>query len=105
MIVVVDRHGIRVEQPDDFGHLHISTQLDDEALGGVLKRHAFGDTFAGGSAVLDVESMREMARATATSTDWDEGWLSMVGYATDHGWITEDGRGVQVHVERESLHS
>ena len=49
---------------------------------------------------LDLAVLRSRAQLVATAEDWAQRWEAMVRFAEDRGWLSADGRSVQVHVER-----
>ena len=40
------------------------------------------------------------AKLIATAPDWAQRWAEMTAYAQRKGWLSQDSRSVQVHIER-----
>jgi hypothetical protein len=100
MIVVLRADGATVRDADDCGRLHLETGLDDEAVRAALTTTGTGRLADDGTAWLDLGVLRGRAEAAATAPDWTERWTAMVAYAERKGWLSADGRAVQVHLER-----
>jgi hypothetical protein len=100
MIVRVGKDGAVVTDADDCGRLHLETDLDGAALRTALTITGTGDLVDADTAHLDLAVLRSRAALIATAPDWAERWSAMTGYAQGRGWLSEDGRTVEVHVER-----
>lgn len=100
MIVRVGKDGAVVRDADDCGRLHLESDLDEAALRTALRTTGTGELVDADNAHLDLGVLRSRAALLATAPDWAERWSAMTGYAEKKGWLSEDGRSVQVHVER-----
>ena len=87
---------------DDCTRLHVESDLDGAALRAALRRTGTGEIGEGENAWLDLAVLRSRAALLATEPDWSERWSAMTAYAERKGWLSDDGRSVQVHVERSS---
>ncbi len=102
MILSFESDGAVVRDADDCTRLHLETDLDATALGRALKRTGTGEIGEGDNAWLDLAVLRSRASLLAAVPDWAERWSAMTAYAEREGWLSEDGRSVQVHVVRHS---
>lgn len=100
MIVRVGKDGAVVRDADDCARLHLETDLDEAALRAALKNTGTGELVDAENVHLDLAVLRSRAALLATTPDWAQQWTAMTGYAQKKGWLSEDGRSVQVHVER-----
>ena len=100
MIVRLDADGLVVQDADDLGRLHLESALDAAGLDAALRATGSGEGAGADHALLDLAVLRSRARLAASAPDWPERWAGMVAYAERKGWLSEDGRSVQVHVER-----
>ncbi len=99
MILSLGSDGARVRDADDCTRLHLETDLGPAALGTVLRKTGTGAIGDGGDAWLDLAVLRSRAALLASAPDWAERWSAMTAYAQQKGWLSDDGRSVQVHVE------
>jgi hypothetical protein len=100
MIVRLAADGAVVQDADDCGRLHLETDLDDDGVRVALKTTGTGEPIDADTAWLDLGVLRSRAQILATAPDWAERWAGMTAYAQRKGWLSEDGRSVQVHIER-----
>jgi hypothetical protein len=100
VIVRLSAEGAVVQDADDLGRLHVQTDLDADGLRTALRTTGTGELVDGDTAMLDVAVLRSRAVLLATRPDWAERWADMIAYAERSGWLHEDGKCVQVHVER-----
>ncbi|MEJ2862130.1 hypothetical protein [Actinomycetospora flava] len=98
MIVQLSAGSATVAEPDDCTRLHVATSLPADAVGEALLGSGIGRLEAG-DALLDLETLRDRARAGAQEPDWDEKWAKMIDYARTKGWVTADDAAVRAHVE------
>ena len=102
MIVLLVPSGAVVRDADDCTRLHVESSLAAAALRTALRTTGTGDVGEDGNAWLDLATLRARAALLATAPDWAERWSAMTAYAQRKGWLSADGRAVQVHVERPS---
>lgn len=105
MIVELSAAGAVVRDADDCTRLHLETALEGTKLRAALLTTNTGAPVGGLSAegaavLLDLAVLRSRAKLVATADDWSQRWSAMVDYAGRKGWLSPDGRSVQVHVER-----
>jgi hypothetical protein len=100
VIVRLSAEGAVVREADELGRLHLETDLDADALRSALKTTGTGELVDVDTALLDVAVLRSRAALLAEAPDWAERWADMIAYAARKGWLSEDGRSVQVHVQR-----
>lgn len=100
MIVRVGKDGAVVRDADDCSRLHLETDLDEAGLRTALRTTGTGELVDAGTALLDLAVLRSRAALLATAPDWAQRWTAMTGLAAQEGRLSEDGRSVQVHVER-----
>jgi hypothetical protein len=100
VIVRLSAEGAVVQDADDLGRLHLQTDLDPDRLRTALKTTGTGELVDAETVLLDVAVLRSRAALLATTPDWAERWADMIAYAERKGWLLDDGRCVQVHVER-----
>lgn len=99
MIVRLTAAGAVVLDADDCTALHLETDLRDGKLRAALATTNTGEVH-GQDVLLDVAVLRSRAKLVATADDdWAERWSAMIEYARTKGWVSADGRSVQVHVE------
>ncbi|GAA3240536.1 hypothetical protein GCM10017691_42770 [Pseudonocardia petroleophila] len=100
MYVNLAADGAVVADADDCTRLHLATALDGAALRAALRDTGTGQVAPDGAVWLDVAVLRSRAQLVAMAEDWPQRWDGMIGYAEKAGWLSVDGRTVQVHVER-----
>jgi hypothetical protein len=100
VIVRLSAEGAVVQDADDLRRLHLWTDLDAEGLRTALKTTGTGELRDDDTALLDVAVLRSRAALLATDPDWAQKWAEMLAYAEHNGWLQDDGKCVQVHVER-----
>ncbi|OLT16146.1 hypothetical protein BJF78_14700 [Pseudonocardia sp. CNS-139] len=100
MIVRLSAAGVAVQDVDDLARLHVRTDLDADGLSAALETTGFGEPVDDDTVLLHVEALRSRAVLLTVASDWEARWTEMLAYAERKGWISKDGRSVQVHVER-----
>jgi hypothetical protein len=100
MIVRLAADGAVVQDADECGRLHLETDLDEAKAGIALKATGTGELVDADTALLDLGVLRSRAQLLVSDPQWSDKWEAMVAYAEREGWLSEDGRSVQVHVER-----
>jgi hypothetical protein len=100
MIVRLDSDGVVVQDADDCRRLHLETGLDTDGLRAALRHTGSGELVDARTALLDLAVLRSRALLAAHEPDWPRRWAEMVAHAERTGWLSPDGRSVQVHVER-----
>ncbi|MCF6508423.1 hypothetical protein E9549_13540 [Blastococcus sp. MG754426] len=95
-----ERPEARVVDVEDLGRLHLALGVvTDEEAGEALERSGLGRLRDAETAFLDVAALRAAAEPRATAGDWNTRWDGMIAGARAHGWLSEDGAQLQVHVE------
>ncbi|WP_219419338.1 hypothetical protein [Pseudonocardia nigra] len=100
MIVQLAAEGALVQEADDYGSLHLRTDLDADGVRTALRTTGTGELVDDGSAWLDLGVLRANAQLAATSPDWAQRWAEMIAEAERKGLLSEDGRAVRVAIER-----
>jgi hypothetical protein len=100
MIVRLAADGAVVHDADDCGRLHLETDLDAAGVRTALKTTGTGEPIDADNAWLDLGVLRSRAALLATAPDWAHRWAAMTDYAQRKGWLSDDGRAVQVHIVR-----
>jgi hypothetical protein len=100
VIVRLSAEGALVQDADDLGRLHLQTELDAAGVRTALATTGIGQPVDDATAWLDVAVLRSRAAPLVTAPDWAERWAGMIADAERNGWLSADGRSVQVHVER-----
>jgi hypothetical protein len=100
VIVRLAADGAVVQDADDCGRLHLQTDLDADGVRTALKTTGTGELIDADTAWLDLGVLRSRAQILVTAPDWAQRWADMTAYAERKGWLSEDGRSVQVHIER-----
>ncbi|OLT11876.1 hypothetical protein BJF78_25890 [Pseudonocardia sp. CNS-139] len=100
VIVQLTSAGVAVQDADDLGRLHLRTDLDADGLRAALLKTGTGALVDADNALLDVAVLRSRAALLTDAPDWADRWAGMLAYAERKGWLSADGRSVQVHVER-----
>jgi hypothetical protein len=100
MIVRLTAEGAVVRDADDLGRLHLHTDLDAEGVRTALTTTGSGELIDADTAWLDLGVLRSRAQLVATAPDWAQRWAEMTAYAERKGWLSQDARSVQVHIER-----
>jgi len=96
IVEVLGPDDVRVVDVDDLTRLHLALGVVDVAeADAALRAAGLGRLDGPDDAVLDTAALR----AAAQLQDTDPGWVGMLGYAEQHGWLVEDGAGIRVHVE------
>ncbi|MQA14887.1 MAG: hypothetical protein GEV09_12140 [Pseudonocardiaceae bacterium] len=100
MFVEVSPHGVAVREVDDLTRLHLQARdVDAQAVAAALRDSGSGELVDADTALLELDALRGRAEPASTLTDWPARWEAMIGYAGEKGWLSEDGRCVQVHIE------
>ncbi|KQS60684.1 hypothetical protein ASG36_07300 [Geodermatophilus sp. Leaf369] len=96
IVEVLGPDDVRVVDVDDLTRLHLALGVVDAAeADAALRAAGLGRLDGPDDAVLDTAALR----AAAQLPDTDPGWVGMLRYAEQHGWLVEDGAGIRVHVE------
>ncbi|GAA4025345.1 hypothetical protein [Streptomyces plumbiresistens] len=92
---------VSLHQADDCTRLHLALQgIAIDGADAALRRAGLGEMRGHDGAILEVAALRELAERVATESGWSEAWDAMIRYAGRKGWLSDDGRTVEVHVER-----
>jgi hypothetical protein len=95
-----ERPEVKVMDVDDLTRLHLALgEVTDEEADAALRESGIGRLEGHDTGVLDTAALRAAAEARATAENWSAGFDGMVEYARSKGWLTDDGAGLQVHVE------
>ena len=100
MIVQLAADGVVVQDADDCGRLHVTTDLDAHGVATALAATGTGELIDTDTVGLDLAVLRSRAQLVATAPDWAQRWEAMTSYADEKGWLSADRRSVQVHIER-----
>lgn len=101
MIVKVRGTEVVVQHADDLKRLKIVTDEPTETLDSSLRSAGLGRVDeSADEALLDLTELRRQASATRTDPQSASGWDSMVAFARQAGWVTDDSAEVRAHVER-----
>ncbi|HWM59451.1 MAG TPA: hypothetical protein VNO83_16605 [Pseudonocardia sp.] len=100
MIVRIAADGVVVSDADDCDHLHVHTDLDARGMQVALSTTETGEPIDDDTVWLDLAVLRSRAQLVATAPDWPQRWEAMTSYAERKGWLSDDRRSVQVHIER-----
>jgi hypothetical protein len=103
MVVVVDAEGeIEVREREDLARLMILDQSAGKAdIGRALARASLGGARAGEDHFwLSERGLLKLASPPGAGLEWLSRWTSMVSYGTSHGWTSDDGDSIKVHVVR-----
>lgn len=103
MIVSVDATArpaaVDLSDPEDCGRFHLEVLGGDEAaVRDALAASGTGTLVDRDTAVIRLEAVRRMAQGRV-GDDWTGRFSSMLAYAGDKGWITDDGAGIRAHCE------
>lgn len=101
VIVRFATDGAVVSDADNCARVHLETDLDADGLRTVLAATGAGELIDGDTAWLDLGVLRSRATLVATAPGWSESWAGMVADAERTGRLSDDGRSVQVPVERD----
>ena len=95
-----ERPEARVVDVDDLGRLHLALgMVTDEEATQALEHAGLGRLTDADTAVLEVAALHAAAQPRSSSADWQTRWDEMIAKARSQGWLSEDGAGLQVHVE------
>lgn len=100
MIVRLSAEGAVVQDADDLERLHLETDLDAAGVRTALATTGIGYPIDDTTAWLDVAVLRSRAAPLVDSPNWAQRWAGMIAYAERKGWLSDDGRSVQVHIAR-----
>lgn len=102
MRIVVGRHdgaSVRLEDPTDLDGFSVETSGSATSAGGLLETEMLGRSAGNdGHVWVDVDAVRRLA-AGRVPADWDARFDQMLAFATDRGWMSEDGESILAHVE------
>lgn len=102
MIVVLTHADATVVEADDCRRLHVTTSLSRAAVEVAIRTSGLGTAVENDHVLLDIDTLRQRAKATSSRPSWDEQWTRMIDYARARQWVSADGRRVLAHVEYES---
>ena len=95
-----ERPEARVVDIDNLTALHLALgEVTDEEAGEVLEATGLGRIGDGDVAFLDAAALRATAEPRSSTPDWASRWDAMMEHARSKGWLSEDGRSFQVHIE------
>ncbi|MAT04540.1 MAG: hypothetical protein CL424_05800 [Acidimicrobiaceae bacterium] len=97
MILRLDHDQLIIDDADDLRRLH--AVIDGGSVPAVLPDGVRADP-DGSHLWVDVEALA--ARLRAAGSDVGEGFASMVEFARSHGYASEDGSALRVHVEADA---
>ena len=103
MIIDINLSGanaaIELVKPEDCKQFHVAAQGGSpEALEAALSAGRVGRLLPSGDAMIDVAAIRRMASGK-TPAGWDDDFTAMLEYAMSKGWLGNDGKAIQAHVE------
>lgn len=96
----LEAEGVVVAEPDDLDRLHLQTDLDEDGVRAALRSTGTGRLLDPDTALLDLAVLRSRATLLATAPGWTQRWTAMTETAARKGRLSDDGRAVQVHIER-----
>ncbi len=95
-----ERPEVRVVDTDDLGSLHLALGgVTDEEADEALRAAGLGRLEDADTGSLDAAALRAAAEAQSDAADWAQRWDAMIGTAREHGWLSDDGATLQVHIE------
>lgn len=95
-----ERPEVRVVDVDDLSRLHLALgEVTDDEADAALRDAGLGRLRDQQTGLLDTAGLRAAAGDRASDPDWAERFESMVDAAREHGWVSDDGATLQVHVE------
>jgi hypothetical protein len=90
---------VTLVEPDDLTRFDVVVlgsadrgELDQALVGSSVGRTLDGD------ALVTVDAVRRLA-AGLVAESWEADFAAMLDYARSRGWLTDDGREIQAHVE------
>jgi hypothetical protein len=90
---------VRVVDVDDLARLHLALgAVTTEEADSVLQEAGLG-RLEGETGWLDVAALRAAGGREAGDPGWSDRFDAMVDGARGHGWVSDDGASLQVHVE------
>jgi hypothetical protein len=91
---------VRVVDVDDLSRLHLALgEVTDEEADAALRDAGLGRIQDAQTGLLHTAALRAAAGDRAGSPDWAEQFDAMVDAAREHGWVSDDGATLQVHLE------
>jgi hypothetical protein len=95
-----ERPEVRVVDVDDLARLHLALgEVTDEEADEALRAAGLGELADAETGWLDVAALKAAAEREAGGGDWPQRFDTMLTKAREHGWLSDDGARVQVHVE------
>jgi hypothetical protein len=95
-----ERPEVRVVDVDDLARLHLALgAVTNEEADEALRTAGLGELTDEDTGWLDVAALRSAAEREAGGGDWPQRFDGMLGKAREHGWVSDDGARVRVHVE------
>ena len=98
LLADLDDAVLTLQEPSTFTAFHVVVAgggVDDERLAGVLAPHGRLDE---GHAWIDVDAVVTLA-GDAADDEWRSGFDAMVAYASDKGFLSDDGTAIRAHLE------
>lgn len=103
MYLAISNDGVALHQPEVVTDLYASywQRLTPDRLAAVLAEHDAGELTEDGAHVfIPLATLRRLA-AGQVPDGRDADFEKMIEYARGKGWLSEDGRAVRAHLERE----
>lgn len=101
MVVVVNEHGVRLDQPDDFSGFKVVVEAGAEAQAAETLA-AVGEMADRDTAWIWAHAVRALA-GDQMGDDWNDRFSGMLEYAAGKGWIRGEGPDdtleIQAHIE------
>ena len=95
-----ERPEVRVVDVDDLSRLHLALgEVTDDEADAALQEAGLGRLRDEQTGLLDTAALRAAAGENATEPGWTDRFDAMVDAAREHGWVSDDGATLQVHVE------
>ena len=97
-MIVVSRHGVTLEQAEDFRAFRIEVQ--DDVSGDALRRALNGvAALEGESHAWVSEAALRTFPAVRDNAEWQKKLDGMIAFARTRGWVNESG-AIRAHIER-----
>ena len=103
MYLAIAHDGVTLQEPEKVNDLYASygERLTLDRLRTVLAEHAGAELLSDGAHVMiPVATLRRLAEGRVPDS-WDDDFETMLAHAREKGWLSEDGRAVRAHLERE----
>lgn len=99
IVEVLGPDDVRVVDVDDLRRLHLALGVVEPAEADAALRAAGLGRLDGEAGLLDVVALRAAAQPHSQDPDWADRWESMLAFARGRGWVADEGRSLEVHVE------